>query len=75
MSVRLTRRTRTFTTPKIFMGLGDRASGAVMSATAEQETAERLGARALAMKVMCKAREAWKHKAKAKPGPKASGEQ
>ena len=43
-----------------FMGLGERASGAVVSSTAEKETAERLSARALVAKEIRKAREAAK---------------
>jgi len=44
------------------MGLGEKATGAVASSTAEKETAERLSARALVAKEIRKAREVWKPK-------------
>ena len=56
-----------------FMGLGERASGAVVSAIAEKETAERLGARALVAKEIRKAREAGRPPKKTPPAAGGDG--
>ena len=56
-----------------FMGLGERSSGAVVSAAAERQAAERLAAKALVAKEIRKSKEALGRKGPRGPGSPGDG--